>query len=95
MFLILLNYKKSLEVVDKFLPEHLKFLDEKYAKNIFIITGRRKPRTGGVILAHNTSKAELMYLIQQDPFYIHEIADYDIIEFDPRIYREEFKEYMK
>ena len=39
MFIIELDYIKSLEEVEKFLAVHRAFLDEGYAKNYFIASG--------------------------------------------------------
>ncbi len=83
MFIVSLTYKKDLSEVDKFIEAHVKFLKEKYAKNIFLASGRKIPRTGGVILAKAKSKKELLSELKDDPFYINEVADYDIIEFVP------------
>lgn len=51
MFVVSLNYQVSLERVDQFIPEHIRFLDEQYALGHFILSGRKEPRTGGIIIA--------------------------------------------
>ena len=83
MFIVSLTYKKDLSEVDKFIKPHIEFLKDKYSKNIFLASGRKVPRTGGIILAAAKNKNELMEELKDDPFYINEIADYDIIEFVP------------
>lgn len=82
MFIIELTYKKSLVEVDKFLTEHRAFLDAAYSAGIFLASGAKNPRDGGVILALGTREV-LDELLQQDPFYREEIADYKITEFVP------------
>jgi len=83
MFVILVTYKKSLEVVDKHIADHATFLDQGYEKNYFLVSGRKNPRTGGVIISQLTDRSQLENIIKHDPFYTHEIADYEIIEFVP------------
>lgn len=83
MFIITLTYQKSLEEVDAHLSAHVEFLKDAYAKGIFLASGRKNPRNGGVILAIADFKADIEATIARDPFYIHAIAQYDIIEFTP------------
>lgn len=83
MFIISLKYKKNLSEVDKFVPPHIEFLKEKYSKKIFLASGRKVPRDGGIIIARANSKDELMNELKDDPFHINSIADYEIIEFVP------------
>ena len=83
MFIILLTYKKPLESVNQYLTEHRLFLDECYKNNYLIASGPQKPRTGGVLLSQLKDRQQLENLLKQDPFSIHAIADYQIIEFDP------------
>jgi uncharacterized protein YciI len=82
MFVILLHYKKPLSEVDRFLVSHREFLQTGYDKNIFIVSGPREPRIGGVILSQLSNRDELESWISRDPFYINQIADYEVIEFN-------------
>lgn len=95
MFIISLTYKTSLENVERFIPEHNDFLDQHYTAGNFIASGRKEPRTGGIILANAVSKNEVEEIIRKDPFYIHQVADYEIIEFIPSKYNEHFKFFIK
>ncbi|WP_424356468.1 YciI family protein [Methanobacterium sp. MBAC-LM] len=58
-------------------------------------TGRLNPRAGGVIICNAKNKEEVEALIKEDPFYTNEVAEYEIIEFLPKIYAEGFEEYIK
>ncbi len=83
MFLILLSYTKPLESVDRLVGEHRQFLERHYANGNFLLSGRKEPRTGGIILAKAKSKTEVELILQEDPFYLEEVADYTVIEFIP------------
>lgn len=83
MFLILLNYTKPLSEVDRFVGEHRRFLERYYESGQFLLSGRKEPRTGGVILAKAETKTEIENIIQNDPFFEQKIAEYQIIEFLP------------
>lgn len=90
MFIIELTYKKELSEVEKFLENHKNFLDKNYEKKKFLCSGRKEPRTGGVILSNLLNRKEVEEIIQKDPFFINDIAKYNIIEFYPSKYLEEF-----
>jgi len=83
MFMISLHYKKSLEEVERHLEAHIDYLDRYYRSGHFLCSGRKQPRTGGVILMRAADREEAERIIAEDPFYTHEVADYEVIEFLP------------
>lgn len=90
MFITLLKYVKPLEEVERFLDEHVRFLDKNYSLKKFIFSGRKNPRTGGVILINADTRAEVEQIISGDPFHMHNIAEYEVIEFQPTKYDSRF-----
>ncbi|MEM9364226.1 MAG: YciI family protein [Bacteroidota bacterium] len=95
MFIINLTYKTELEKVDQFLEEHVVFLNEQYELGHFLASGRKVPRTGGIILSNVKSKSELEEIIEKDPFKKNELADYELTEFVPSKTCEELKFLME
>ena len=91
MFIINLTYIEPLEVVEKHLQEHINFLNHYYAEGLFIASGRKNPRTRGIILMQGKNKEVVQEIIRQDPFYKNKIAQYDIIEFEVSKYCPELK----
>lgn len=83
MYIVILTYTKPPENIDRFLDEHVNFLDRHYASGLFLASGRRAPRTGGIILAANCSMEILLAALGEDPFKREGLADYEIIEFEP------------
>lgn len=81
MFIINLTYKTELEKVDQFLNEHIEFLNEQYEQGHFLASGRKVPRTGGIILSSISQRSELEAIIEKDPFNKHQLAHYELIEF--------------
>ncbi|GAA0606666.1 MULTISPECIES: YciI family protein [Thalassospira] len=82
MFVVSLNYKVPLEQVDAHIEDHIAWLKQAYAKGMFLASGRKVPRDGGVILAKG-DRAALEDELTRDPFHQHDLADYHITEFDP------------
>ncbi len=95
MFIVSLNYLKSIDEVEKYLEEHVKFLEKYYEMRKFICSGRKNPRTGGIILLNAENLSEVEKIISEDPFSIYKIAEYEIIEFLPTKYNEKFKEFVE
>ncbi len=82
MFLIVLDYVAELSDVDAALEAHNAWLDEQYEAGLFLASGRREPRVGGVILAHG-DRAAIEAAAEKDPFAQQGLAKHTIIEFHP------------
>lgn len=84
MYIVNLTYLKPLSDVELHREGHKVFLDANYKRGFFLASGPKIPRDGGVILVRGTIERDaLEKLITEDPFYQHEIADYQITEFNP------------
>ena len=81
MFLVLLDYRKHLDEIDRLMPEHVAFLNKCYEAGVFLVSGRQVPRTGGVILAVAPGREDLEEILRHDPFVREGAAEYRIIEF--------------
>ena len=81
MFVIELTYKAPLAEIDGNMAAHVKFLKKHYAAGHFLVSGRKIPRDGGIILAMAPSREDVEAIIQDDPFYTRGLADFRIIQF--------------
>lgn len=81
MFVIELNYKAELTEIDAHMRAHMAFLEKQYASGRFLLSGRKIPRDGGIILAVGESREQIEALIKEDPFVARGLSDYRIIEF--------------
>ncbi|NRD74584.1 GTP cyclohydrolase [Shewanella sp. VB17] len=83
MFIVSLTYECDIGDIEKHLDSHIQYLERQYSKGIFLVSGRKEPRTGGIILARAESQTMLEGILAEDPFKIHGLAHYDITEFIP------------
>jgi uncharacterized protein YciI len=83
MFVIELTYKVELSEIDAHMKAHMAFLNRQYAAGTFLVSGRKIPREGGIILAVGESKATVEALMREDPFVRQGLADVRVIEFRP------------
>jgi len=81
MFVIELTYKAALAEIDAHMAAHVIFLKKHYASGNFLVSGRKIPRDGGIILAVGESRQQIEAIVQEDPFHKHGLADFRIIEF--------------
>jgi uncharacterized protein YciI len=81
MFVIELVYKADLAQIDEHMVAHVKYLKKYYAAGNFLVSGRKMPRDGGIILAVGTSREQIEAIIREDPFHARGLADFRIIEF--------------
>jgi len=82
MFVVSLTYTAPLEQIDASLAEHAEWLKAGYAAGVFLASGRKVPRDGGVILARG-ERAALEARLAADPFAVSGLARYEITEFIP------------
>ncbi|MDX2086819.1 MAG: YciI family protein [Kofleriaceae bacterium] len=48
----------------------------------FVVSGRKVPRDGGIIIANGHDRDVLEAIVRQDPFVAHGLADYRLVEFN-------------
>ncbi len=90
MFLIKITYTKPLDVVEPFVAPHREYIKQGYEKNYFVVSGPQNPRVGGIIISQLTSREQLETFFKQDPYIINELAEYEIIEFNPVLFHRDF-----
>jgi uncharacterized protein YciI len=81
MFIIELIYKADLKQIDAHMAAHMKFVRKYYAAGNFLVSGRKIPRDGGIILAVGESREAIEAIAKEDPFYTKGLVDIRVIEF--------------
>jgi uncharacterized protein YciI len=60
---------------------HMRFLKTHYAAGHFLVSGRKVPRDGGIIIAVGDSREAVEAIAAQDPFVTGGLATARVIEF--------------
>jgi uncharacterized protein YciI len=81
MFIIELTYTADLAAIDAAMKPHVAFLNKHYASGHFLVSGRKIPRDGGIILAVGGSRDEIEAIARADPFVSRGLATVRVIEF--------------
>lgn len=82
MFVIELLYKAPLAQIDARMKAHVGFLKKHYDAGTFVISGRKVPRDGGIIIATGGDRDAIEAIIREDPFVVEGLANYRITQFN-------------
>lgn len=80
MCVVSLTYGDDLDAIDAAMSAHVDWLSDAYANGLLLASGRKQPRTGGIIIAIG-SKTEVEALVARDPFVSGGLASADVIPF--------------
>ena len=81
LFIIELDYKASLVEIDRNMPAHMAFLKKYYDAGNFLVSGRKVPRDGGIIIAVGENRSDIEAIAREDPFCARGLAEARVIEF--------------
>ena len=84
MYIVDLIYLKPLAEVQMHLEAHRAFVDAQYAREIFLASGPKHSKDGGVFVINGRiARDELDKVLAADPFHLHKVALYKVTEFSP------------
>lgn len=83
MFVILLKFTARKDSAAQFLGAHNEWIQRGFDEGVFVLVGGLRSRTGGAILAMNTSMEALQARVKADPFVAEGIVIPDIEEILP------------
>jgi uncharacterized protein YciI len=82
MFIIEITYKASLQQVDEAMKDHMMYLQKYYNQELFLLSGRKDPRKGGIILVNGSDAKEVRKVAREDPFYKMGLSKFRLIAFN-------------
>jgi len=83
LYVAVSEYQRPLVEVDALRDAHWAWLQHQYDRGSVLVSGRREPPVGGVIVAAAPSPAALEALLAEDPFVRAGVARYEVIAFAP------------
>jgi uncharacterized protein YciI len=82
-YVLNLVYVRPLPEVEALVDVHSKYIEAAYERGDFLLSGRKVPWNGGIIIARASGQAAIQAIIAEDPFLKEEVATYEVIEFNP------------
>ena len=90
-FIVEIVYLVPVEQLGETVAEHRKFLGGGYERGLFLLSGPRVPRTGGLLVARAESLEDLQAFLAGDPYQQKGLAEHHYTEFDT-VLRQSFLE---
>jgi uncharacterized protein YciI len=81
VFVIELIYTADIAQIDAQMKPHMAFVNAHYDAGTFVMSGRKVPRDGGIILATGDDRDAIEAIVKQDPFVARGLVEYRIIQF--------------
>lgn len=83
MFIVTLRFAANKARAPEFMDGHNAWIRRGFDDGVFLLAGGLKPSAGGLVVAHNTSRAALDARVLADPFVAEGVVSPDIIEVVP------------
>jgi len=85
MYILVVSYSKSPEVVEPYFKAHCAWLHKYIDEGIFIASGPKKSHLGGAVLVRSIDKAQLKKILEEDSYFKAGVADYLIVDMDCKL----------
>ena len=82
MFVLISRFQRPLEEINRSFALHSEWVQRQYEAGRFLVTGRREPPIGGIIVARASSEQELREILTSDPYQQKGLAEYEIFAFE-------------
>lgn len=83
MFIVLLKFSSNKNQAGQFMAGHNEWIKRGFDDDVFLLVGTLQPNSGGGILAHNTTLADLQSRVNNDPFVAENVVTSQILEISP------------
>ncbi len=83
MFIVLLKFSDNKGKAGQFMEGHKEWIKRGFDEGVFLLVGSLQPKSGGAIVAHNTSLPDLQSRVNTDPFVAENVVKAEILEITP------------
>lgn len=90
MHIVLLKFGPNRSQAAQWMVEHKEWIEKGISDGVFLLAGSLENAQGGALLAVKLSKAEVIALVEEDPFVAHQVVEPEIISIAPSRMTEEF-----
>ncbi len=95
LFIINVIYTADMDKIESILSNHREYLKNGYDSGFLLASGPQNPRVGGMIIGKFDTLESAKKFTQKDPFYLNNVARYEIIEFSPILFNRELTNFLQ
>lgn len=90
MFIVVLRFSNNRAMAAELMSAHNEWIARGMTEGVFLLVGSLRPPAGGAILAHETTRTDLVLRVGQDPFVANDVVSAEVLEVscsraDPRL----------
>lgn len=82
MFVLISRFQRPLDEINRSFTLHSAWVQRQYEAGRFLVSGRRDPAIGGIVVARASSEQELREVLTTDPYQQRGLAEYEIFAFE-------------
>lgn len=83
MHIVLLKFGPNRSQAAQWMAGHKEWIEKGISDGVFLVAGSLENAQGGALLAVKLSKAEVIALVEEDPFVKHQVVEPEIISVTP------------
>lgn len=80
---------------DSIMREHMAYTQEAMDRGMTFMAGLKSDNSGGISIQKAEDETSLKHYLDNEPFYIHGIQEYRVMEFDAHYINENGREWFK
>jgi uncharacterized protein YciI len=81
--LVLLKFSSNKSKAKEHLSGHSAWIERGLDEGLFLVVGSLLPQLGGVVVAHNITRAQLDARLCEDPFVVHDVVTTEVFAVAP------------
>jgi uncharacterized protein YciI len=80
MFIVYLKFSNNKPKAAELMVGHNEWIKKGFDDGVFLLVGSIEPGQGGMVVAHNTTFADLESRVKLDPFVVEDVVSSEIIQ---------------
>jgi len=85
VFVITLKFSSNRGAASTFMEGHKEWIQRGLRDGVFLLAGSLQGNSGGIVFAHNASRAQIDERVAADPFVAARVVEAEVVEVRPSV----------